>query len=52
MMNNFRIISLDEWEILGATPVMRLQDKATFLVFYKNYVSSMKPGDVTKFMDS
>jgi len=51
MKNNFRMISLDDWEILAVTPLVNLWQKGAFIVFYKGYLSSLNRNDRNNFYD-
>ncbi len=52
LINNFRIISLDDWSILGVLPLQSLEDKAQFLVFYNEYISRMGGKNIDNYHNS
>lgn len=41
---DWRMVNLDQWEIVAAMPVEKLLEKASFLTFYHCYLESMTRG--------
>jgi hypothetical protein len=42
--SDWRIIHLKDVEIIAAVPLVTLEEKETFKVFYKNVISKLTPG--------
>lgn len=52
LINNFRIISLDDWNILGVLPLKDLNEQAKFLVFYNEYISRLGGNQIENYHNS
>ena len=52
MFQDFRILSLDDWEIIAAIPVVDLMNKVRFFIFYKFQLSKITQKKREDFADS